>query len=345
MGQLARVPVNETQRLLAVRSLNAIHNSPTPELATLAELARGVFETPYAAINIIDEDWQRIAGQAGLKIAECSRDMSICTRVVFDDELLVIPDLKQDPELDAAPFVLEDPYFRFYAGAPVRLENGLPVGAFCILDQKPRRFSQSEEESLMRFAQIASALLRLQKSNLLMGIAENGLRTAAMTDPLTRFFNRSALEGLVDGALSSAVTAGRHFGVLYLDMDGFKAINDRFGHNVGDEVLCEAGSRIRSVIRTDDIVVRMGGDEFAIFVPEPTDRSALVSLSERLLIAFRAPFAVDGVSVSARLSIGAALAPNDGATRALLLRNVDSALYQAKAAGRDRVAVFSGLEA
>jgi diguanylate cyclase (GGDEF)-like protein len=344
MGRLVRVPTNETQRLLAVRSLNAIHSSPTPELSVLAELARGVFGTPYAAINIIDEDWQRIAGQAGLEIAECSRDMSICTRVVFDDELLVIPDLAEDTELMVAPFVVEDPRFRFYAGAPVRLENGQPVGAFCILDQSPRRFSPSEEQSLLRFAQIASALLCLQKTNLLMGIAENDLRTAAMTDPLTRFFNRSALDAVVDGALSAAVAAGRNFGVLYLDMDGFKSINDRFGHNVGDEVLCEAAARIRSVIRTDDIVVRMGGDEFAIFVPAPPDRNALVSLSERLLIAFRAPFTVDGVSIFARLSIGAALAPSDGATRMLLLRNVDAALYQAKAAGRDRVAVFNALD-
>lgn len=340
MGQLVRVPANEAQRLLAVRSLNAIHSIPTPELAIVAELAREVFASPYAAINIIDEDWQRIAGQAGLKIAECSRDMSICTRVVFDDELVVIPDLAADPELKSAPFVIEDPHLRFYAGAPVRLENGLPVGAFCILDQKPRQFSRSEEQSLMRFAQIASALLRLQKTNLLMGIAENGLRTAAITDPLTRFLNRSALEAVVDGSLSAAVAAGRNFGVLYLDMDGFKSINDRFGHNVGDAVLSEAAIRIRSVIAAEDIVVRMGGDEFAIFVPDPADRSALLSLSEQLLDAFRAPFTVDGMSVFARLSIGAALAPHDGATRMLLLKNVDAALYQAKAAGRDRVAVF-----
>ena len=66
MGQLVRVPANEAQRLLTVRSLNAIHSSPTPELAVVAELAREVFASPYAAINIIDEDWQRIAGQAGL---------------------------------------------------------------------------------------------------------------------------------------------------------------------------------------------------------------------------------------------------------------------------------------
>ncbi|ACM25699.1 sensor domain-containing diguanylate cyclase [Agrobacterium sp. SHOUNA12C] len=341
MGQVVRIPVNEPQRLLAVRSLNSIHSSPTPELSVLAELAKGIFGSPYAAINIIDEDWQRIAGQAGLKIAECSRGMSICTRVVFEDELLVIPDLAEDPELKAMPYVTGEPHFRFYAGAPVRLEGGLAVGALCILDHKPRQFSKDESENLARFAQVASALLRLQKTNLMMGIATSGLRTAAMTDPLTLFFNRSALVSVVDDALNAAVAVGRGFGALYLDMDGFKAINDSLGHHVGDEVLCEAARRIRSVVRADDIVVRMGGDEFAIFVPDPPDASALVSMSERLLSAFRVPFEIEGKSVVARLSIGAAIAPQDGTTRTELLKNVDSALYRAKGAGRDRFAVFA----
>lgn len=128
MGQALRIPTNERQRLLAVRSLNSVESAPTPELATLAELAKGVFGVSYAAINIIDEDWQRIAGQAGLRIGECSREMSICTRVVFEDELLVIPDLTEDQDLRSRPYVVGSPHFRFYAGAPVYLDN-LPVGA------------------------------------------------------------------------------------------------------------------------------------------------------------------------------------------------------------------------
>ncbi|RVI20094.1 GGDEF domain-containing protein, partial [Sinorhizobium meliloti] len=104
MGQAVPIPTNERQRLLAVRSLNSIGSAPTPELATLAELAKGIFDVSYAAINIIDEDWQRIAGQAGLRIGECSREMSICTRVVFADELLIVPDLAEDRELKTRPY-------------------------------------------------------------------------------------------------------------------------------------------------------------------------------------------------------------------------------------------------
>jgi diguanylate cyclase (GGDEF)-like protein len=124
-------------------------------------------------------------------------------------------------------------------------------------------------------------------------------------------------------------------------MDGFKSINDTLGHHIGDEVLREAANRIRSVIRSGDIVVRMGGDEFAIFVPNPPNTEALVSVSERLLSAFRSPFTIEGNTILARLSIGAALAPQGGRRRRELLRNVDGALYSAKAAGRDCYVVFN----
>lgn len=341
MGQTVRIPVNEPQRLLAVRSLSAISSSPTPELAALAELAKNAFAMPYAAVNIVDEDWLRIAGEAGMQLSECPRDLSFCTRVVFANDMVVVPDLEQDAELNAAPYVTGPPHFRFYAGAPLELENDLVIGAFCILDQKPRLFTEKEAANLRRFARVASALLRLQKANFVMGLAESSLRTAAMTDPLTGFLNRAALDAIVDRALESALASGQTFGALYLDMDGFKSINDTLGHHIGDEVLREAANRIRSVIRSGDIVVRMGGDEFAVFVPNPPNTEALVSVSERLLSAFRSPFTIEGNTILARLSIGAALAPQGGRRRRELLRNVDGALYSAKAAGRDCYVVFN----
>ncbi len=341
MGQTIRIPVNEPQRLLAVRSLSAISSSPTPELAALAELAKNAFAMPYAAVNIVDEDWLRIAGEAGMQLSECPRDLSFCTRVVFANDMVVVPDLEQDAELSTAPYVTGPPHFRFYAGAPLELESDLAIGAFCILDQKPRLFTEQEAANLRRFARVASALLRLQKANFVMGLAENSLRTAAMTDPLTGFLNRSALDAIVDRALEAALASGQTFGALYRDMDGFKSINDTLGHHIGDEVLREAASRIRSVIRSGDIVVRMGGDEFAIFVPNPPNTEALVAVSERLLATFRSPFTIEGNIIRARLSIGAALAPLGGRRRAELLRNVDNALYRAKAAGRDCHVVFN----
>ncbi|MDX0801261.1 diguanylate cyclase [Sinorhizobium medicae] len=338
MGQALRILRNERQRLLAVRSLISVESAPTPELATLAELAKGVFGVSYAAINIIDEDWQRIAGQAGLRIGECSREMSICTRVVFEDELLVIPDLTEDQDLRSRPYVVGSPHFRFYAGAPVYLDN-LPVGSFCILDGRPGNLSDGQALNLRRFAEVASALLSLQKANLVMGLAHNQLQNAAITDPLTGLFNRSALSSIVDGALDNAMTAGQTFGALYLDMDGFKAINDKLGHQVGDAVLYEAANRIRSVIRAGDIPVRMGGDEFAVFVPNPPNAPALAAVSQRLVSVFREPVEVDGEAIQARISIGGALAPDNGRRRADLLNSCDKALYAAKRGGRDRFVV------
>ncbi|SCX35055.1 sensor domain-containing diguanylate cyclase [Agrobacterium rosae] len=336
MGQSAPWPVNETERLVAVRSILSVGSGPTPELAALSELAKGVFDMARAAIHIVDEDWLRIAHQAGIQVSECSRDISICTRVVLSNDVLVVPDLSAHPELRGFPYVEGGPKFRFYAGAPIELEPGLTVGAFCILDTSPRELKPAEVESLKRFAVLAAALLRLQHANFTMSLAERALRDAAMTDPLTGFYNRKALSALVDSQMYAALQSNETFGALYLDMDGFKAINDTLGHGVGDRVLHEAACRIRDVIRSEDIAVRMGGDEFAVFIPRPAGSHVISKLAERLLEAFRQPFDIDGRLIHAPLSIGGAIAPQAGQDCVSLLQSVDEALYQAKKDGRDR---------
>ena len=339
MQGLGLKPDNEAERLIAVRSLSSARGGATTEMEALAGLARNVFGTAFAAINIVEEDWLRIAGQAGVVLGDCGRDQSICTRVVYGNDLLVVPDLKEDPELRHLPFVDGDPFFRFYAGAPVELDPGLAVGAFCILDTHPRELDVLQIETLRNFAVVASALLRLQKSNIVMSLTEQDLRTAAMTDPLTGFFNRSALPAFVDSALTKALESDRPFGALYIDLDGFKAINDRLGHHGGDDILRQGAERIRAVIRSSDIVVRMGGDEFAIFAPELGSPGATAALAERVVGAFREPFVIEGEMIRLSVSVGAAVAPEAGNDRQTLLRNVDDALYRAKSAGRDQFAL------
>jgi diguanylate cyclase (GGDEF)-like protein len=329
-------PANEAERLITVRALSSAQSGATLEMEALAALARGVFDTAFAAINIVEEDWLRIAGQAGIFVGDCSRDQSICTRVVYANNVVMLPDLKLDPELSTLPYVTGDPFFRFYAGAPVELDAGLAAGAFCVLDTRPRQFSASQIETLQHFAMVASALLRLQKSNIVMALAEQDLRAAAMTDPLTGFFNRSALPAFIDRALAEALQSGRLFGALYIDMDGFKAINDRLGHHTGDDILRQGAERIRAVIRSTDVVVRMGGDEFAIFAPDRCGPEAMGVLASRLVRAFREPFNLEGKLINVRVSVGAALAPEAGRDRTTLLKKVDDALYQAKSAGRDQ---------
>lgn len=337
MALAVQLPRNEAERLLSVRSLIAPDGYSTPELASLVQLAKDVFGSPVAAVNLVDEDWQRVACQVGsIEISACSRDVSICSRVVFANEVVVIPDMTRHPELCDMSYVTGEPGFRSYAGAPVSVDPDMPVGSFCLIDTRPRDFSDAEIRNLRQFADVVSGLLRLQKAKFMMEFAEEKLKLAAMTDPLTGFYNRSALVSLIDVMLNNALSSQQGFGVLYLDMDGFKSINDTLGHYAGDLVLTHAAKRISECVRAQDVVVRMGGDEFAIFVPDPPDLSALSKLSECLLEDFRRPFLIDDNTVSARLSIGAAMAPEAGSERLSLLKAVDEALYQAKEAGRDR---------
>ncbi|WP_418136818.1 diguanylate cyclase domain-containing protein [Agrobacterium sp. El2ro-1b] len=336
MGQAISRPDREVERLVAVRSVVAFKNAETDELRAISQLAQGVFDVARAAVHILDEDWLHIAEQAGLQFQECSRDIAICDRVVVTQNVLTVSDLSVHPEFGWLPYVKGSPELRSYAGAPIELEPGLVVGTFCLLDPNVRDYSPAEIDNLRYFATLAGALLRLQKANFTMSLAARELRDAAMTDPLTGFYNRKALDSIVDLELGAALCEKETFGVLYLDLDGFKAINDTLGHAAGDKVLVEAAARIRDVVRAEDTVVRMGGDEFAIFVPRPTSASIIGSLAERLLEAFRQPFHVEGENVLARLSIGGAIAPQAGADRPTLLRSVDEALYQAKKSGRDR---------
>lgn len=320
---------------MAVREILPLSGA-AQELASLSRLARDMFGTSRAAVHILDDDWLHIVQQSGDEASEFSRDMTTCHVVVLTNELVVVPDLSKDPQWQSMPYVVESPHIRFYAGTPIELEPGLAVGSFCVTDTKPRQFSLDEQASLKRFATIAGALLRLERANFTMGLAQRELRDAAMTDPLTGFFNRNALELVVDEQLRDVLRDNGTFGALYLDMDGFKAINDEHGHDAGDNVLQESAVRIRGCIRAQDTVVRMGGDEFAVFLPRPQAPETLEKIAERLLGAFREPFDIKGTKVVANLSIGGAIAPQAGNDRFALLRRVDEALYQAKKEGRNR---------
>jgi diguanylate cyclase (GGDEF)-like protein len=335
-----QLPQNEIIRQVAVRSLMPSQAEQSKELDALLALAKMVFKVPFAAVTIIDEDWQHIAAVAGIAMSGCSREQSMCTHVVHSGRPFVISDLSAEAEFHNLPYVLDEPKLRFYAGAPVDLEPGVTVGAVCIFDDKPRHLSAEDIDTLSNFGTVAGGLLRLQRSNILLRREESVLKTAAITDPLTGFFNRSVLGSLVDGAIRQAMTQGEEIGVLYMDMDGFKAINDRYGHGFGDAVLVEAARRIRSVIRAEDLPVRLGGDEFAIFLSARPNAAAFEAVAERLVVAFRAPFEIDGHSVNGRTSIGVVTAPQDGRTREELARKVDMALYEAKGRGRDRYVCF-----
>ena len=157
------------------------------------------------------------------------------------------------------------------------------------------------------------------------------LAERAVRDPLTGLANRSLLEERLRAALSRDARTGTSTGVLFLDLDGFKAINDRHGHAVGDAVLRAVAARLREALRPGDTVGRLGGDEFVVLV-ETTTSAALEVLRDRLEYAVAAELAIDGLQLDVGVSVGVSMASGGDVDPAHLLDQADTAMYTAKRA-------------
>ncbi len=168
------------------------------------------------------------------------------------------------------------------------------------------------------------------------------VETLALTDDLTGLPNRVDLLERLDGALDEAHRAGRQVGVLFLDLDRFKVVNDSLGHRAGDDILREVAMRIRKTIRPEDLVARLGGDEFVVLVHRVGSRDDLTTAAERIRRNISTPIELEDGRIIIITSIGIAIA--DGSQSAEeLIRDADTALYRAKDLGRDRASVFDDL--
>jgi diguanylate cyclase (GGDEF)-like protein/PAS domain S-box-containing protein len=181
--------------------------------------------------------------------------------------------------------------------------------------------------------------------------AEQRLREAALHDPLTGLANRVLLADRLAGALARNTRTGHQLAVLFVDLDGFKSVNDSGGHAAGDAVLLATAERLQAALRTEDSVARVGGDEFVILL-EPTAvphhfgegeqvdvRADALSIAERVKVALSQPFSYAGRSYSMSASIGVCIA-EPGSTPDGVLHDADIAMYRAKSSGKDRHELF-----
>jgi diguanylate cyclase (GGDEF)-like protein len=166
-------------------------------------------------------------------------------------------------------------------------------------------------------------------------------KTAAMTDYMTGLYNRRGFLDVAQKLIAAQKRKGESVTVLMFDLDHFKSINDRFGHDVGDDALRVFAATASSNMRGDDIIGRLGGEEFAAIIPGNAETATMVA--ERVRAAFEAAgVTISGHCMNATVSIGAADSPADVANITALLTRADQALYQAKTSGRNRVVVLDG---
>jgi diguanylate cyclase (GGDEF)-like protein/PAS domain S-box-containing protein len=205
----------------------------------------------------------------------------------------------------------------------------LTVGDGAELRLAPQRALLEEEMSFVRTLANTLAMALARRRD------EERIRYESLHDPLTGLANRTLLRDRLEHALAHSDRGDRSTGVLFVDLDDFKKVNDVFGHATGDSVLVELGSRLRSAVRPVDTVARLGGDEFVV-ICEQVDEAVALSLAHRVQDAIQMPVAVDGVEHRLSASVGIALGHADAEA---LLGDADAAVYRAKAVPGGRVEV------
>ncbi|ABC22453.1 diguanylate cyclase domain-containing protein [Rhodospirillum rubrum] len=171
--------------------------------------------------------------------------------------------------------------------------------------------------------------------------AEEELVRQATTDPLTGLPNRALFQKLLVSGLERARRYDRHLGLLFVDIDGFKQVNDRFGHEGGDEVLREVARRLRRAVRVSDEVARLGGDEFTLLLSEVKAESDVETVAAKVVQVLGEAFSIEDQPLVLSASVGVALSPADGRDAESLLRAADEAMYRAKRGGKNRYALAS----
>jgi len=163
----------------------------------------------------------------------------------------------------------------------------------------------------------------------------------ANVDVLSGLPNRGRVRQLLGEALRTATSSNVPCAIMFLDLDGFKPVNDTFGHPKGDAVLRMVAKRLCDQLKQDGTVGRLGGDEFAIVIPDAQSRKKVEQLAERIIASVAEPYMIDGVEIRIGVSVGCAFGPIDGATVDDLILKADLALYEAKDAGRGVARYFS----
>lgn len=192
------------------------------------------------------------------------------------------------------------------------------------------RAHQMIKNSLQLQFENDSLIIDLSDAKNRLELMNKSLKQDATHDPLTHVANRSLFEASCEASIRSAKNAHTILAILYMDLDGFKNVNDTYGHDAGDQLLVIVVSRVKRILRSQDTLSRLGGDELAIVLENMENIQAIADIAERIREAICVPITLDKIEVQVHVSIGIAIYPTDGEDMNTLLRVADRAMYYVK---------------
>ena len=350
---------NESAALAALRDLAVLDTAPEAEFDALVRVASIVCRAPIALISLVDTQRQWFKAQVGLEgVSESPRESAFCAHTVLGNDIFEVADAAQEGRFADNPLVTGYPHIRHYAGAPIRLSDGLCVGALCIVDRVPGHLDRGQRQALNSLAIAAASALEgrratqvalqsamasaLTPAGLVFNTVELEHRTTL--DALTGLVNRAEFERRLGEAVCTARDGSAEHAVLHVDLDQFRLINDACGHRVGDLLLKEVAALLATMVRATDTLARVGGDEFAVIMERCSAQQAEQAaqrICERLED-FR--FAREGLRLRIGASIGLVGLGRDCGDVSAVVQAAETSCRAAGEDGGSRVQVWSATE-
>ncbi|MGH1374363.1 MAG: GGDEF domain-containing protein [Cellvibrionaceae bacterium] len=242
-----------------------------------------------------------------------------CRKIVETGELLYVGHAQADPYWDSNPEVHDDG-FSSYLGVPVHWPNGTIYGTFCVMDYRQTDYQDTYLKLIVQLRDILEADLELIE-------AYSNLKELAITDELTLLYNRRGFNVVASQRLLLAKRMSIKLGLIYIDIDDFKMINDHHGHGVGDGVLKALSSSLRGCVRESDVLCRIGGDEFVALIAVSEHQADFDSVKQRINWHFSQQLANEGLP---EVSVSMGFTPVTSQSLDQLIDQADKLMYQNK---------------
>ena len=255
-----------------------------------------------------------------------------CLLSYREGEAVIVPDLTTETRFERFAERAVSEGLGAVSSFPLRLD-GRRLGALDLYSRSVQALTAEEIAGGQILADVAAAYIFNARAREAAVASAQALRQRALHDPLTKLPNRALLEDRLGLALAKSRRSGMHTGVLYLDLDRFKAVNDTYGHLFGDRLLIAVARRLMSTLRPGDTLARVSGDEFLIVCEDITDLKHGERIAARIHAVLEAPFAIEPRSITISASIGVAVATDPKEEAADLVLHADGALYEAKRCG------------
>lgn len=313
---------DEAGRIETLTRLDAQAYSSEASFNHITGLLQLALEMEMVTISLITADKQILKARQGFDATETPREFAFCDIAIRNYEPLVIEDTHQDARVRDNPFVTGSPFVRCYIGAPLTTVDGYSLGAIYAFGSKPRKFTEREVKITSKCAKLVMNLLEL--------------RAQASRDFLTDVYNRRSFVSGLERELARLRRRKGTAVVAFLDIDHFKRVNDTFGHPVGDRVLREFADIVAGQCRQNDLVARLGGEEFAVLLTD-TDLESAQLWADRMRTQVAETRFYGESAIKVTVSVGLAVVDETQTTSDAVTKMADNALYKAKRLGRNRV--------